>query len=61
MLFPMYAYVNGLVASKLYIFFNGSSWLTLTILSAFSYTALMNFGYNYIIYLDPDFATKLTD
>jgi hypothetical protein len=53
MAFPMFAYANGLVSAKLYVFFNGSNWLSLTLLAAFSYPLILMLGYNFIANLDP--------
>lgn len=60
MAFPLFAYANGLVSSKLYVFFNGSNWLSLTFLSAFSYPLIINIGYYLISNLDPQLAKNLT-
>ena len=60
MAFPMFAYANGLVSAKLYVFFNGTNWLSLTLLAAFSYPLILNLGFYLIANLDPELAKNLT-
>jgi len=57
--FPYFSYLNGYVAAKFYVFFNGASWKNLAILSTIFYPVLLFSGYFLLDYIDPVFAKKL--
>jgi len=42
--FPWYGYFNGFIAARFYTFFNGSSWLTMAIMTSIFLPGFLSFG-----------------
>ena len=57
--FPYFGVFNGYFSAKFYAFFNGSSWVSLGILSTLLYPFVLFGCYFYIDFVDPAYAAKL--
>ncbi len=57
--FPYFGVFNGYVSAKFYAYFNGSSWIALTLMSTILYPFVLFGCYFYIDWVDPAYAAKL--
>ena len=57
--FPYFGFINGYTAAKLYRFFNGSRWVSLSILATLFYPLVLFSGYFLVDWIDSGFAEKL--
>lgn len=57
--FPYFGFINGYTTAKLYRFFNGSRWLTMSILATLFYPTVLFSGYFLVDWIDAGFAEKL--
>ena len=57
--FPYFGFINGYTAAKLYRFFNGSRWLSLSIMATIFYPIVLFSGYFLVDWIDTGFAEKL--
>ena len=57
--FPYFGVFNGYVSAKFYAYFNGSSWIALTLMSSILYPFVLFGCYFYIDWVDPAYAAKL--
>lgn len=51
--FPYFGVLNGYVSASYYAFFNGSSWVTLGLLSTICYPFILFACYYFIDFVDP--------